>query len=1177
MIGMRRKSSAGTSKGRVVWSVVLTWAAWLLFGAAPLFAQPPEFERRYDLAAAAAKAGNSIEALRHYLAAFEFVKQGGVSRQNTQSLLLDMGVAYLGCGESKNAEAAISKSLEIAAEMWGDADERTIRTMAALLPVYMLQGRSRDAHLLRARRLNALEHLHGSDSLQAATAAGEAGESMRYTNPELAEKFCRRKVEIVETKAANDAGLLCEALFELAAVFSAQGRMKEAEALLDRAAKAAERGLPPGDVRRDRLLMYRQTLYSETGRYPEAESAATEAFQVSHARAKRIPMYLGASGAYLSLAASAQLAVGRAALAARTYEEAEGYLSQGGMPTTFARAGRARAQLALGNFQEAERQYRRAIVADPGRTNAGLIQAELADLLLSRGRAQEAAEEARAGREEAAKAVGAENYLMLAPALAAAEAAVALDDHPEAEKRIAEAERLAEKQPVGPETARARVQLIRARRSLRAGDPVAAVAAADQARRQMFEFAFRTAALLPEHDQAGFLAQLDRPHLYSALRLALEAEASIAARKSAPPPAAAPKRSAPADAGAITDAIADSSVPRGKGEAALPPVPAAPLAGAAASVAGAAAGTKPLETAAEWLLNAKGTAQELAAQKTLWSRETTDPLAAGVLRDWLAVKERLAWRGYVDVARLNQNPNLFDEVRLLQERERVLALELNEFLPKRARTWTTLAEVRNCIPADAVLVEYARVAPSTSGGGWEPRFYAWIIPPAGAGEVEAVDLGRESTLLDAWKPADEALAGPGRRLTEDEAEAERTRTEEALSAVARLILHPLEKKIGGARRWLISPDAVLWRIPWAALPTASGPRVVEERIASLLVSGRDLPRLESAWTSGNAALVVGDPEYLYDPATGQVRPAPPRRAYGPLAETASEARRIADWVRRETKLEPTLLLQTAATEAAVRKSYQPRFASFSTHASYQGRDYVRQDSVLRDPLARCSIALAGAEPGGGDVESGLDGELLGAEILRLDFRGTELVLLCACQTGLGELQAGEGAAGLRQAFQVAGAQSVLSTLWSIPSQETTILMDAFTRELEAGRDKAEALRNAQLATIAALERFRGKTHPRQWAAFTLTGGWKRPKEVRPPSAKPVPKTAVEVTASSVDVLDGSAKAGTLARGAQLQALQRSGDWVLVEGPGLGGKGRGWVKLDQIRRLPATAESKPTKP
>ena len=105
----------------------------------------------------------------------------------------------------------------------------------------------------------------------------------------------------------------------------------------------------------------------------------------------------------------------------------------------------------------------------------------------------------------------------------------------------------------------------------------------------------------------------------------------------------------------------------------------------------------------------------------------------------------------------------------------------------------------------------------------------------------------------------------------------------------------------------------------------------------------------------------------------------------------------------------------------------------------------------------------------------------------LDFRGTDLVVLSACETGLGDLSTGEGVHGLRRAFLMAGARTVVTSLYRVPDGQTKEVMTDFYRALASGKSKIEALSEAQNSARTRRQSTHGAAHPFYWGSFVLVG------------------------------------------------------------------------------------------
>ena len=150
--------------------------------------------------------------------------------------------------------------------------------------------------------------------------------------------------------------------------------------------------------------------------------------------------------------------------------------------------------------------------------------------------------------------------------------------------------------------------------------------------------------------------------------------------------------------------------------------------------------------------------------------------------------------------------------------------------------------------------------------------------------------------------------------------------------------------------------------------------------------------------------------------------------------------------------------------------------------------FLRPRGVLKNPMHRSGLALAGAQTTldawrrGETPSSSDDGIVTAAEVGTLKLEGTELVVLSACETGVGEAKSGEGVLGLRRGFIQAGAKNLLMTLWSVADEETAQLMAEFYERFHATGNAPQALANAQRDWLVRLRKERGLQ-----AAVTLAG------------------------------------------------------------------------------------------
>jgi CHAT domain-containing protein/tetratricopeptide (TPR) repeat protein len=547
------------------------------------------------------------------------------------------------------------------------------------------------------------------------------------------------------------------------------------------------------------------------------------------------------------------------------------------------------------------------------------------------------------------------------------------------------------------------------------------------------------------------------------------------------------------------------------------------------------------DQSAAWLLNAKGVGQQALAERALLAREARDSKLAPVVKELTDVRRRLAQLSLA-APRPGQTEARQKQLAELSSQESDLSRQLVEAggTTQVGEPWVEVDSVRSALPAGSALVDIARfrVYPldekDKQKKKWQPaRYVAWVIPPSAKGDVQLVDLG-EADPIDAHVKAlrDELQAAQGKDSTllkegEPKAEAE---LRASFRQLANLIWKPLAPHVADAKQLYLSPDGALWLVPWGAIPLEKNKFLIEKLTINYVISGRDvIPSSQGTVSDVRKPVVFADPNFdlapddvttaakavlrttYQDEEAGQRtndRSLLPR--VGRLPGTAVEAEAVKPNVEKLTGKAPIVYRDIYALESVAKALNRPKVAIFSTHGfflpdqeaksdekssqlalageEHRGVTLTKEGKPFENPLLRCGLLFAGCNPRNeGQPGSGDDGVLTGMEIVGIDFRGTDLVVLSACETGVGTVNNGEGVAGLRQAFQLAGADAVVATLWQIPDADSARLMNDFFANLAAGQAKGAALRNAQLKRIESRRERFGAAHPYFWAAYTITG------------------------------------------------------------------------------------------
>ena len=449
----------------------------------------------------------------------------------------------------------------------------------------------------------------------------------------------------------------------------------------------------------------------------------------------------------------------------------------------------------------------------------------------------------------------------------------------------------------------------------------------------------------------------------------------------------------------------------------------------------------------------------------------------------------------------SNDKDLFNSLTIKKEN---LESKLYKSLPKLESKIYSIEEIANEIPKNGVLIEYQKYRPfifdnpedALNEKNWEePRYQALLLFPNG--EVETIDLGDSSTIE---KYINNALISSEEYLPDAQI---------MWNKVATLIIEPLEKFINDKEILYISPDAELNRIPFSAMANKKDIFLADQFELRLITTGRELVILNKKnKLEKNQSLVAADPNFDLKTNTKDKKEFnKPRKIYnqersfdqnariwGQLPATKKEGLFIAK------EINANLLLKNEASALNIQKKDSPKIIHIASHSFFLSNkeennilssilfsnNLNTKNTKFENPLLRSGIVLSGANfPNLNKLD---DGYLTALEVSKLNWQGTELVVISGCESGIGVNKAGDGVYGLKRSIAVSGARSSMLSLWEVKDEPTAAFMESFYKKLKSGVSRNKALFETQ-------KEFRNHIveawrHPNVWAAFQLSGDWR---------------------------------------------------------------------------------------
>jgi CHAT domain-containing protein len=393
----------------------------------------------------------------------------------------------------------------------------------------------------------------------------------------------------------------------------------------------------------------------------------------------------------------------------------------------------------------------------------------------------------------------------------------------------------------------------------------------------------------------------------------------------------------------------------------------------------------------------------------------------------------------------------------------------------RERLWLHVLGVdasqvmRHLRAAGAALIDVVEVTGLTAG----PQLVAFVVNGRPDVPIALVQLGSSEHLARLVDPLVAAIAND---------EPLETWQHEA-GVLGQLLIGGVACE-GAARELLFAPEGPLVNLPIDALVLGDGKFVLDRFACRVVLCGREAMPDRQSRRQGSDTVVVGNPAFDTVVPAGDGLHVASGNPFGELPGAQEECAVVGSLLRGAT-----VLCGQQATRAALQALRSPELLHVATHGFAVPRGeasvidaFGRSLAGIADPLLRCGLAMAQANGFDPQRENRSEaGILWGTDILELDVRGTELVFLSACHSGVGDVTIGPAAGSLALAFWLAGARSIVMTRWEITDLVAAELARAFYERVVKAEPYVLALRAAKLSVKA------DGAAASDWAGYALLG------------------------------------------------------------------------------------------